>query len=175
MQGIYKIRNIVDGRYYLGRSQDIEARWHVHRLRLAAGQHKNHHLQAAWNEHGAACFAFEIVEEVQVESLLLQREQVWLDKAFTRDIPYNILELADGSDMPAKNRAGLCSPPRRRGRCRRRPTSESVCQKRDTEHQGEAKERHVICTALVRLYNCPAPPAREDYLELDFSVKLQYL
>ena len=35
MQGIYAIRNVINGRTYIGSSVDIEERWYIHRWALA--------------------------------------------------------------------------------------------------------------------------------------------
>lgn len=124
MRGIYKIRNVTDGRCYIGRSQDLERRWHAHKLHLAGGRHSNQHLQAAWDKYGEYHFVFEIIEEVTDVSSLEQREQVWLDRAFAHGDPYNVLERADGSDFLDKVQAGLCSPPKRR---RKKPRPSNCC------------------------------------------------
>lgn len=45
--GIYQIRNIVNGKVYIGSAVNIERRWGMHKNRLKAGQHRNIHLQRA--------------------------------------------------------------------------------------------------------------------------------
>jgi hypothetical protein len=52
-------------------------------FQLRMGNHMNKPLQAAWNEHGEAAFAYEIVEEVKDENpliigeLLKERDAHW--------------------------------------------------------------------------------------------------
>lgn len=78
-QGVYRIRNTLSGRAYVGSSSDIEQRWRRHRKDLRAGGH--HHapyLQRAWAKHGSAAFAFEVVEECAA-AVLIKREQAWID------------------------------------------------------------------------------------------------
>lgn len=75
--GIYAIENTVNGKFYIGQSQDIRVRWKGHRGDLRAGKHCNRHLQASWNKYGEASFRFVILEETDIESLDA-REAVWL-------------------------------------------------------------------------------------------------
>ena len=48
IHAIYRIRNILTGKFYIGSSIDIERRWHEHRLHLRTDRHANKHLQNAW-------------------------------------------------------------------------------------------------------------------------------
>lgn len=64
MQGIYKISNILTGKYYVGSSIDIGYRWSQHRSALENGTHKNDKLQNAWRYWGAESFVWEVSEEL---------------------------------------------------------------------------------------------------------------
>lgn len=86
---IYKIRNIVNGNFYVGSTADARVRFQAHKRRLKKGTHHSPHLQAAWNRYGEECFKFEIVEEVLDASLLLAAEQVWLDAHAGKSHCYN--------------------------------------------------------------------------------------
>jgi group I intron endonuclease len=89
--GIYKIINTVNGKYYVGSSNDIDGvrgRWYEHRNDLRANRHRNAHLQNAWNKYGENAFVFTIVEELPTEQLL-DAEQSYLNKV-SRDTSYNI-------------------------------------------------------------------------------------
>jgi group I intron endonuclease len=83
--GIYRIRNSVNGKSYIGSAQDFRTRWNIHRCLLRAGKHHSPHLQAAWKAYGEQQFAFEIVEIVTDHSCLVAREQFWLDELKTAD------------------------------------------------------------------------------------------
>jgi len=76
--GIYGIRNIVDGKWYVGQSVRIEERRGRHFGRLAQGTHFNEHLQASYNCYGKECFDFHILEEVP-EDMLDIRERSWIE------------------------------------------------------------------------------------------------
>jgi group I intron endonuclease len=109
--GIYRIRNTVNGKVYIGSSQCIEKRWQQHRTDIKGKRHGNKHLQDAWRKYGAEAFVFEVVEEVAVE-LLIEREQAALD-AVPVELRYNKGPCADcptrgvtfSADIRARNAA----------------------------------------------------------------------
>lgn len=76
--GIYKIRNSLNGKCYIGSACDIRRRWNEHRSMLTRGTHHARHLQAAWNLYGSAAFTFHVVEACE-ESALIEREQACID------------------------------------------------------------------------------------------------
>jgi len=49
ISGIYKIINKIDGKYYVGSSQDINKRWNSHLNKLNKNNHINIHLQRKSN------------------------------------------------------------------------------------------------------------------------------
>lgn len=63
ISGIYKIVNNVNGRVYVGRSSDIEARWLEHKKALNKKKHFSKELQNDWDTYGKDSFSFEIVEK----------------------------------------------------------------------------------------------------------------
>ena len=67
MQGIYRIRNKLDDKRYIGSAQDFENGWIGRRRALRRGKHHNIRLQRAWNKHGEENFIFEVEEEVDDE------------------------------------------------------------------------------------------------------------
>ena len=67
--GIYRIRNLVSGRFYIGSSEDIYRRFDVHRRNLRKGKHTNMALQASWTKHGEDAFRFDILHRVTPEEL----------------------------------------------------------------------------------------------------------
>lgn len=100
--GIYKITNIINGKFYIGSSKDIEFRLEEHKKHLFGGYHINIKLQNAWNKYGHDKFIFEIVEETTSnQKILFERENYYLAtlKPYERDIGYNIGSKAEGGDM----------------------------------------------------------------------------
>lgn len=76
--GIYKIVNTANGKAYIGSSFVLTRRWNRHVRELRGGIHPNAKLQAAWSKYGETSFEFCVVEYVD-ESLLIEREQHWID------------------------------------------------------------------------------------------------
>jgi group I intron endonuclease len=60
--GVYKITNMINGKIYIGSSNNIYNRWSQHKASLNAKTHNNIHLQNAWNLYGSQNFKFEIIE-----------------------------------------------------------------------------------------------------------------
>jgi group I intron endonuclease len=78
--GIYRIRNLINNKIYIGSSKDLEDRWNDHKRDLNYNTHHCDHLQNAWNKYGEKNFVFEIINECSpIKELLLFREQCWLD------------------------------------------------------------------------------------------------
>lgn len=90
--GIYKILNLADGKFYIGRAFNLNARWRIHKHALRHNKHTNSYLQNAWNIYGEDCFVFETVEEIIDISIIIEREQFWIDntECCNRDIGYNL-------------------------------------------------------------------------------------
>lgn len=85
--GIYQIRNISNGKIYVGSAASgVKRRWRLHKRMLISNIHHSPHLQRSWNKYGESCFSFEILELCSPEKCL-EREQHYLD---TLHPEYNI-------------------------------------------------------------------------------------
>jgi hypothetical protein len=60
--GVYRIRNLHDGRSLVGTSVDLPAIVNRERLALRLGSHRNAALQRDWNALGPDAFAFEVLD-----------------------------------------------------------------------------------------------------------------
>lgn len=85
ISGIYKIKNIINNKIYIGSSNNVYKRKNEHFLALKNGSHCNAHLQRAYNFYGENNFIFEIIETCN-EIDLLKVEQKYLDKYFDNGI-----------------------------------------------------------------------------------------
>jgi group I intron endonuclease len=126
MSGIvYRIVNLVNGKFYVGSTVDQAGRFRVHRKRLNRGTHHSKHLQAAWQKYGATAFAFEVVEHVAHAENLRVAEQRWLDAHVGSDQCYNF-----SKDATAPWRGVPTEQHPRVGRTHTEETKERIRQKK---------------------------------------------
>jgi group I intron endonuclease len=97
---IYKIRNVVNGNYYVGSTVDSRKRFWTHRKALRNGNHVCVHLQRAWNKYGEDCFKFEAIEQYETREELFPAEQKWLNENFGKAYCYNV---SPNADSPMRN------------------------------------------------------------------------
>lgn len=81
MRGIYQIKNLINGKIYVGSAENLSNRKSVHFTTLKKNIHNNSYLQNAWNKYGEENFIFEIIEIIPVndKNYRLSREQWWID------------------------------------------------------------------------------------------------
>ena len=63
--GVFGIRNLANGKLFIGSSLDLKAIWHAQKLQLSMGIHPNSALQADWIALGADNFSYEILDELK--------------------------------------------------------------------------------------------------------------
>lgn len=110
--GVYQILCVPTGKIYIGSSVNLRERWNRHRRTLRRGNHRNAHLQHAWNRYGEDNFVFSVLEFVK-PSNLLRAEQAWIDKTdcADRNIGFNIYDVAGSpGDMFAQIWEGFRDP-----------------------------------------------------------------
>lgn len=76
--GVYKITNLVTGKFYIGSSIDLKRRKDKHFSELKHNKHINPHLQSSANKHGIENFNFEILAFCAKEDCV-KLEQEFLD------------------------------------------------------------------------------------------------
>jgi len=94
MKAIYKITNLVNGKFYLGSSKNINKRKSVHFSSLRYNKHHCLYLQRAYNKYGKENFRFEIIKECKD---CLREEQEYLDTLDWNSC-YNVSKFAGGGD-----------------------------------------------------------------------------
>ncbi len=82
--GVYQIENIVNGKLYIGSSNQIERRFYLHRWDLRRGMHHSPLLQRAWNKYGEKSFIFKIIFTCLPEDRQ-KHEQAIMDHLQTTD------------------------------------------------------------------------------------------
>ena len=104
---IYWIRNVMNGKFYVGSSTQRYVRWRTHKKKLRANRHHCPHLQAAWNKYGESSFEFSVVERVVGEADLHAAEDRWLSEHVGKPHCYNAGRRAGA---PMRGRTGADHP-----------------------------------------------------------------
>ena len=95
--GIYKIKNLINNKVYIGSSTSILVRFSAHKNTLRKNEHFNKHLQSAYNIYGLENFSFDILEIIDetdenlIKDLIKEREEfnILLFKSNDNDFGYN--------------------------------------------------------------------------------------
>ncbi|MCK9432825.1 MAG: NUMOD3 domain-containing DNA-binding protein [Candidatus Omnitrophica bacterium] len=127
--GIYGIKNVVDGKWYVGQSVNVPKRKIAHFTHLRNKNHRNQHLQRAFLKYGMDNFEFHVLEDC-AEDMLDIRERGWIEhyKSDRREFGYN---LEDGGSFgkhlseETKRKIGNASKGHRLSEASRRKLSES--------------------------------------------------
>lgn len=115
MQYIYKIINILNSKFYVGRSNNVNFRWKQHLDMLKKGEHHSIHFQNAWEKYGENVWSFEVYKEIDTgdEELDLkiakEIEQCFLDELMPQNLLYNrsyssLTGALKGEDHPFYNK-----------------------------------------------------------------------
>lgn len=87
MIGIYIITNQINGKVYIGQSQNIELRWKAHRNRPFNSNSNDYEkpLYRAIRKYGLDNFSFQILEQCDIKDLD-NREKYWIDYYKSTDV-----------------------------------------------------------------------------------------
>ena len=88
-QVIYKIRNLLDNKFYVGSTTNTRERFRTHRNKLRGNRHHCAHLQSAWNRYGEDIFKFEVIQIIPNEESLQVAEDKWLQEWVGKPECYN--------------------------------------------------------------------------------------
>lgn len=89
MNGIYMIKNMIDGQSYVGSSSCVYDRLKSHVTFLVSKTHINKSLQESWNTHGGTAFVFSVLEVVPEDQDLGEREIHWIRKMGAQSDGFN--------------------------------------------------------------------------------------
>jgi len=89
---IYKIKNIIDEKVYIGQTSNFKVRLRNHVSELKRNKHGNEYLQNAVNKFGINNFLFEILEQCN-ENNVDFKERYWMDfyDSCNRNKGYNLI------------------------------------------------------------------------------------
>lgn len=77
-QGIYIIFHEESNKAYIGSSVNIKTRWSNHKWELKSKRHPNSHFQRIVDKYGYNCLTYKILEIVEKEEELCNRENYYL-------------------------------------------------------------------------------------------------
>lgn len=94
---IYKIRNLLNGKVYIGQSVNITARLNDHKK--LCRRRKNHHLYNSFNKYGIENFEFIVLEWITDKNKLSEAEQFWMDfyTSYNPEYGYNLRPKAESN------------------------------------------------------------------------------
>lgn len=101
MGHIYQIRNLVNGKVYIGSTdRTFERRRIEHVTELRGGYHDNKYLQKSWNKYGEENFIFSVIDYTDNPEQTHEREKYWIDyyvALLGEDNTYNIMPVEKSS------------------------------------------------------------------------------
>lgn len=159
LTGVYVIRNLVNGKIYIGSSSiSIKERWYRHIASLRRNKHQNKYLQYAWNKYGESNFEFKVLMYCSKETTL-ENEQKYLDKykSYDSKIGYNLYRnarspLGTKKELHVRIAISLTSKKRRPSEETRRLLSEASKRRVRKPHSLESKEKMRI-SAIRRKFS----------------------
>lgn len=96
-KGIYCLLNNITKEFYIGSVSSkgyFRRRWQKHMIDLLHNKHCNQHLQNSFNKYGKNNFQFLILEILEDDELILEREQYYIDNTNCLTVGYNKYPLA---------------------------------------------------------------------------------
>ena len=91
--GVYQIRNLVNGKRYIGSTSCFAKRKYAHFRELKEAGHENSYLQRAYNKYGKENFVFEILcycEKDRSYLLMMENNYILFYKTNTEEFGYNL-------------------------------------------------------------------------------------
>jgi group I intron endonuclease len=74
--GIYEIKNILNGKRYIGQAKNLRKRKSQHFAKLKRNEHGNQHLQNSFNKYGIENFVFNIILYCELSELTYYEQSV---------------------------------------------------------------------------------------------------
>ena len=87
--GIFRIKNLINGKIFIGRGTNVQGKINSHKFQLEQGSHPNSVLQKDFKESGSKNFSFEVIDyldpkkddmDYDYTQDLILLEEMWLEK-----------------------------------------------------------------------------------------------
>lgn len=100
MRGIYIIRNEINNKVYIGKSENLKQRIKRHITTLFNGTNRNKHLQAAFEKYGSENFDVSLLQILNKDDDINEREKYWINyfNATDKRFGYNKTKGGDGGN-----------------------------------------------------------------------------
>lgn len=108
MEGIYKIENIVNGKVYVGQTNDLKRREITHFSSLRHNKHFNDYLQKSFNKYDESNFKFSILQVCHSREELNYYETYWWNyycKLLGKDKMYNLAHTGNANNTSEETKA----------------------------------------------------------------------
>lgn len=152
--GIYVIRNTINNKVYVGKSVNIYIRMKTHITNLNRSvKDENIHLINSWHKYGSENFEYFVVEYLETEELLSERELYWITEydSLNRDKGYNLRLDSSGGMIPSdETRERLSEALRKRYQDPKEREKTSKAAKKFWENNPEIKEEMAKKVALKK-------------------------
>lgn len=142
MKCVYQIKNLSNGKKYIGSTVSAKIRWQGHINDLKNGKHHSVLLQRAWDKYGEVNFQFEILEKVKDPIHLVAVEQVFLDymkpeynicktagnclgRKFSKESKQKMSNSHKGKKLSEEHKAKIGASSRVKGFCGKKHTEEA--------------------------------------------------
>lgn len=86
--GVYRIKCLINGKVYIGKSNDVKRRWREHKSRLKRNNHENEKLQHDWNKYGEDNFEFKLIENYDNEEFGIELEKKYINEYKSCDLNF---------------------------------------------------------------------------------------
>lgn len=86
--GVYMIKCLINGKVYIGKSNDVKRRWREHKSRLKRNNHENEKLQHDWNKYGEDNFEFKLIENYDNEEFGIELEKKYINEYKSCDLNF---------------------------------------------------------------------------------------
>lgn len=135
---IYTITNLINGKVYIGKTNNFRKRKNSHLCLLNRGVHYNTYLQRSWDKYGSDNVKFDIIDaDATSYEDLSEREQYYikLSRSWDQDFGYNMTLGGEGSLFTKQRRDALSQ------RMKGVPKSEEQKKKMSIASKGKSKDR----------------------------------
>lgn len=86
--GIYQIKNLINGKIFIGSSKNLHGKSNSYKFQLNSGLHMNRELQEDYTKYGEENFSFEVLDTLEpkddpaykYDEDLKTLEDLWLEK-----------------------------------------------------------------------------------------------